>query len=386
MGQPKAKWSKYGVNEWSAEVGPLWLQVQPSTGRIEIWTTSPSGLIWSTKEPTPCDVTDLMRLAEAELARRLHGAADTMNGRELVAEPEHATVVDPGRDEGTVWMLHDGSGVPKPLCYVLAPIASTCLHCGGSPEEHTFDCPISLVPRCSRLGCVQPRCDKHFRPDLCIEHALQDERENFSLRYATVEFEQTCYLCGRAKVTTQKLHEEHVLSCRSLKDLCERSGLLGRRCEPQQERLTIGTAAAYDLRAAAERELANAIGNPRIAMTAVLDQAKRDNPLMVSEQCFCRGQAKYCALCDTTGRVERRATPEEEREHEAKQQPAVGSREWAIEQMAQGHFLQTSNRYRYGRDGRSDGWVRFPLLTLEDPIVVYKADLLPRDGWYKART
>jgi hypothetical protein len=39
----------------------------------------------------PCDITDLMRLAEAELARRLRLAAETMDGVELVAHL-------PGRD------------------------------------------------------------------------------------------------------------------------------------------------------------------------------------------------------------------------------------------------------------------------------------------------
>ncbi len=83
--EPKAKWSEVFVatGEWSAEVGPFTLEIGRNLGRCEIWHHGHRTSIWSRIVSTPCDVADLMRLTEAELARRLVKAAETMEGSEL---------------------------------------------------------------------------------------------------------------------------------------------------------------------------------------------------------------------------------------------------------------------------------------------------------------
>lgn len=85
--EPKAKWQQVEAysGEWSADVGPYVLEVVTMLGRCSIWQNKPCHRIWEKTTSTPCDVTDLMRLTEAELARRLTGAAETMDGGELVA-------------------------------------------------------------------------------------------------------------------------------------------------------------------------------------------------------------------------------------------------------------------------------------------------------------
>lgn len=95
MGQPKAKWSRYEDSQqvWTAIVGPFYLDVDGETGDCEIaeWDAESASIgrtLWEHHTPPPCDVVDLMRLTEDELARRLHGAAETMDGKELVAKPE----------------------------------------------------------------------------------------------------------------------------------------------------------------------------------------------------------------------------------------------------------------------------------------------------------
>lgn len=98
MRQPKAKWSPYDEDTrriWTAAVGPFYLDVNANAGTCEIaeWEAD-SGTIgetlWEQDVPTPCDVVDLMLLAEADLERRLRGAAETMRGEELVATPAPA--------------------------------------------------------------------------------------------------------------------------------------------------------------------------------------------------------------------------------------------------------------------------------------------------------
>ena len=44
-------------------------------------------VLWEHIGPVPCDAPDLMRLTEAELARRLECAAETMDGEGLVGAP-----------------------------------------------------------------------------------------------------------------------------------------------------------------------------------------------------------------------------------------------------------------------------------------------------------
>ncbi len=86
MNLPKAKWSEVFVStgEWSATVGPYTLEVGRNLGRCEIWHQGHLTPIWSRAVPTPCDAADLMRITEAELARRLTAAAETMDGNELL--------------------------------------------------------------------------------------------------------------------------------------------------------------------------------------------------------------------------------------------------------------------------------------------------------------
>jgi hypothetical protein len=102
--EPKAKWSVLYAesNEWAAEVGPFVLQVAPRVGRCEIWQDKPSYRIWEHLAPTPCDVTDLMRLTEAELARRLVTTAETMEGGELVASALQAGLAANDRAEHNI--------------------------------------------------------------------------------------------------------------------------------------------------------------------------------------------------------------------------------------------------------------------------------------------
>jgi hypothetical protein len=95
MTQPKAKWERFEAR-WVANVGPFELvaSLQEGAAWIHLASAEPdedgtADPIWDAEIPVPCDLADLMRLAEAELARRLHRAADTMDGRELVAEDEH---------------------------------------------------------------------------------------------------------------------------------------------------------------------------------------------------------------------------------------------------------------------------------------------------------
>jgi len=89
--QPKAKWKKCDWrNAWTAVVGPFHLEISPSSGEclLSQWDGHEVGAaLWRDTRTVPCDVTDLMRLTEAELARRLEDAAETMDGRDLVAPP-----------------------------------------------------------------------------------------------------------------------------------------------------------------------------------------------------------------------------------------------------------------------------------------------------------
>lgn len=138
MGQPKAKWSPYDEDTkriWTAAVGPFYLDVNANDGTCEIaeWEAD-SGTIgetlWEQDVPTPCDVVDLMLLAEAELERRLREAAETMSGEELVAEP-----------------LSSGPTHRYPVCAAL-------------------DC------------CEEQSWGRGFWPGLCETHARLKERAN----------------------------------------------------------------------------------------------------------------------------------------------------------------------------------------------------------------
>jgi hypothetical protein len=101
MNQPKAKWSYDSDGDfWDATVGPFYLQIFTGRGTAELYDRGWKGL-WSSTLQTPCDVVDLMRLAEDELARRLHSAADTMDGDELVASAT-VTPTAPSGAESTV--------------------------------------------------------------------------------------------------------------------------------------------------------------------------------------------------------------------------------------------------------------------------------------------
>lgn len=88
MGQPKAKWQFDPGAGWSADCGPFHLHANNAgDGRAELYDSEWKGL-WEHQLAEPYDVVDLMLLAEAELERRLRGAAETMDGKELAAAPE----------------------------------------------------------------------------------------------------------------------------------------------------------------------------------------------------------------------------------------------------------------------------------------------------------
>lgn len=90
MGQPKAKWEcSPNKNNADCRVGPFNLEahVHRSGGK---WAVFGDDLLTSADVVGPCDIVDLMLLAEAELERRLRGAAETMDGKELVAEDANA--------------------------------------------------------------------------------------------------------------------------------------------------------------------------------------------------------------------------------------------------------------------------------------------------------
>jgi len=82
--EPKAKWHKLSAHCWRAEVGPFRLEVILDDGECQIADAKTYAQLWFQKVATPCDVTDLMRHTESELARRLEKAASTMDGGELV--------------------------------------------------------------------------------------------------------------------------------------------------------------------------------------------------------------------------------------------------------------------------------------------------------------
>jgi len=302
MGQPKAKWPECsGV--WFARVGQYQLEVSigPSRGEwvVGIFDDDSGDDEYLVREtvPVPCDLPDLMRLAEAELARRLRGAADSMDGRELVV------------------------AAPKP--------ANTC----------AFD------------GCDAEPCGKYFRPDLCVDHARQDERENFQLRYSTVEFDQTCYLCGRTKATTQKLHEEHLMQCKR---------------HPPQEHLTIGPAEAYEM-------VETVWGSVRIGAR------KSPDPYQKAALEFSR-KFPPCTVCGVVARLcvnyELNAVGGAYGCGHTEAQRVRGSREWAIALMANGNTA----RDRYGKHWE---WRGGPRIWIGNgaAYVARTACELPADGW-----
>lgn len=106
MMHPKARWTrgKRLPLAWTSKVGPFHLEVDTEIGRCELCeydpdNTDPGPSLWIHYAPTPCDAADLMRLTEAELARRLEETAGSMDGRGLVAETKRAiSSAGPRRD------------------------------------------------------------------------------------------------------------------------------------------------------------------------------------------------------------------------------------------------------------------------------------------------
>lgn len=94
MGQPKAKWEQMGQRCWRAFVGGYELVALAHEDECyaELFADERAAPLWHQTATQPCDIVDLMLLAEAELERRLRGAADTMDGAELVAEQEAVAV------------------------------------------------------------------------------------------------------------------------------------------------------------------------------------------------------------------------------------------------------------------------------------------------------
>lgn len=86
MGQPKAKWGRCGSELiwWRAKVGPFQLIADARAAEVLIEFNGDN--VWQRTIEKPCDLADLMRLAESELERRLRATADTMDGSGLVAE------------------------------------------------------------------------------------------------------------------------------------------------------------------------------------------------------------------------------------------------------------------------------------------------------------
>lgn len=116
--EPKAKWFEVFVQtgEWSAEVGPFMLEVHCRGGRCEIWQNNHYQMLWSQTVSTPCDVADIMRLTEAELARRLVKAAETMKGSEL-AVASSADITETFTQRLLQMRAHD----VRPVSCALAP-------------------------------------------------------------------------------------------------------------------------------------------------------------------------------------------------------------------------------------------------------------------------
>ena len=131
MGQPKAHWTDDG-GDWFATVGPYQLEARIEDGN-GLWVVALRDDVDGDDEylarvivDGPCDLADLMRLAEAELARRLHGAAETMDGRELVGEQEE-----------------------QPADSAAAPIAKHYCDsgaCTGLSEQHSWTAHLTIGP------------------------------------------------------------------------------------------------------------------------------------------------------------------------------------------------------------------------------------------------
>lgn len=95
--KPKAKWSRSAAEPrvWTAAVGFSHLEVDGRTGTCEIAEWHPESArigrpvwLYEQKEGVPVDAPDLMLMVEAELARRLTLAAETMDGHSLVEKVE----------------------------------------------------------------------------------------------------------------------------------------------------------------------------------------------------------------------------------------------------------------------------------------------------------
>lgn len=183
--EPKAKWTRRG-NAWTAVVGPFHLMVTPKNGGCEICdsdtSTSPvtaGALVWDNRDnplPTPCDVTDLMRMTEAELARRLTGAAETMRGEGLVATECVAMIPPPAMGKTRTFDPQPARAAakpaptsPKPLkvgdrvsvyCYTAAKrVLGTVTHYDSANHRYTVDNDLGMwgVFDADNVEPAQPR-------------------------------------------------------------------------------------------------------------------------------------------------------------------------------------------------------------------------------------
>lgn len=181
MGQPKAEWERHGAG-WRSIVGRYELVVCVPMGSIGIreiltrrpstWdivgadmnsTEAPRLWLWQDTVPVPCDLADLMRLAESELARRLREAAETMDGSELVAPPRASIGVDPGCAEAAVIATVDARtgrllSIDSLKVRGREVVAERCIHCEFT-EGHAFDCPVAMHERFGvpQLSAIQAR-------------------------------------------------------------------------------------------------------------------------------------------------------------------------------------------------------------------------------------
>lgn len=283
MGQPKAKWERDPENGgWRADVGPFHLEVNTACdGRAELYDSEWKGL-WDHRPAEPYDIVDLMLLSEAELKRRLRGAADTMDGKELVAEQE---------------------AVPAP-----------CVSCSrlGSPN------PGGWCGECGRMPVAVDLCDF----ELCAEQAT---RPRAGMAYC---------------VQHAREHDENVAQALGV---CARCGDRLFRNERPNEQGWCATCAGND--------------DAGKARDAALAQAKRDNPMMVSETCtHCAGKpfiamsygmARPCQMCNGTSMVTRRATAEEEWGHE-RAKPTFEAARKMLNAPALLHPVDTSDKTPVG--------------------------------------
>jgi hypothetical protein len=162
MSKPKAEWKVDACGEeWSAEVGPFGMVVAPHNGSIELWQRDPLERLWLETQPTPCDAADLMRLAEAELARRIEHTAETMDWTQLVAgkletkeQPAYAPCLECGQPQPVI------NGKSQAVCY-------RCLAKLGVPSSPRSD--LRLPP--PKFNLYQEHAADLARK--CVEYACK---------------------------------------------------------------------------------------------------------------------------------------------------------------------------------------------------------------------